>query len=95
MNQSYRSPANASFNYIPQSTQSTANKQATQKAVFDTLQSDGWAMAWKTSTLSADKIKAWIHIPNSYSTTSWEKPSYNTTIVFDPKEYTSLFSEAK
>ncbi len=45
MNQPYQSSENASFNYIPQSKQSTANKQATQKAVFDTLQSDGWAMA--------------------------------------------------
>lgn len=98
MNQPYQSSENASFNYIPESKQSTANKQATQeaqKAVFDTLQTDGWSMQWKTSTLSANKIKAWIHIPNSYSTPSWEKPSYNTTIVFDPKEYAALFSEAK
>jgi hypothetical protein len=98
MNQPYQSPGNASLNYLPPSKQPTANKQATQeaqKAVFDTLQTDGWSMQWKTSTLSADKIKAWIHIPNSYSATSWEKPSYNTTIVFDPKEYAALFSEAK
>jgi len=47
MNQPYQSSENASFNYIPESKQSTANKQATQeaqKAVFDTLQTDGWSM---------------------------------------------------
>ena len=97
MNQSFQSPGEASLHYLPPAKQPTANKQATQeaqKAIFDTLQTDGWSMQWKHSTLSADKIKAWIHIPNSYSASSWEKPTYTTTIAFDPSVYASLFADA-
>lgn len=97
MNQSYQSPGEASLHYLPPVQQATANKQATQeaqKAVADALLTDKWSI-WKTSTLSGKQIKAWTLMPNSYTTnTTWEKPTYTTTISFDPNMYTALFHDA-
>lgn len=100
MTLNYSSPWTASYNYLPPASQPTANKNATQDAKNNAmvlLHNDGWEMKWTTSTLSWKEIKSGVHIPNSYTTTStsWEPISYNTTIAFDPTEYTALFQMAK